>query len=153
VYKWFWSTLYITVYDRIYWDFPASSTVATMHELHHRANNEIPHTTHVPRDVLQVSNTVHAPFIYIWYMVLANPRYMQMLRVGQNCVHTLYMTVYLVISLTKLPYIHRIYGSGQPYKCWMDGWMSWTSPCGSLKNLCKFKWIFADPWWMLIDLG
>ena len=25
------------------------------------------------------------------------------------------MTVYMVISLPKLPYIHRIYGFGQPY--------------------------------------
>ena len=37
-------------------------------------------------------------------------------RVGQNRIHTPYMTVYLVISLPKIPYIHRIYiyGSGQP---------------------------------------
>ena len=28
---------------------------------------------------------------------------------------TVYMTVILVISLPKVPYIHRIYGSGQPY--------------------------------------
>jgi len=25
------------------------------------------------------------------------------------------MTVYLVISLPDIPYIHRMYGSGQPY--------------------------------------
>jgi hypothetical protein len=30
-------------------------------------------------------------------------------RVGQNCIYTPYMTVYLVISLPKVPYIHRIY--------------------------------------------
>ena len=30
-------------------------------------------------------------------------------RVGQNRMYTPYMTVYLVISLPKLPYIHRIY--------------------------------------------
>jgi len=30
-------------------------------------------------------------------------------RVGQNCTFTPYMTVYLVISLPKIPYIHRIY--------------------------------------------
>jgi len=30
-------------------------------------------------------------------------------RVGQNCIYTLYMTVYLVVSLPKIPYIHRIY--------------------------------------------
>ena len=42
-------------------------------------------------------------------------------RVGQNRIYTPYMTVHLVISLPKLPYIHRIYiyiyGSGQPYMC------------------------------------
>ena len=32
-----------------------------------------------------------------------------MLRVGQNRIYTPYMTVYLVISLPKIPYIHRIY--------------------------------------------
>jgi hypothetical protein len=31
------------------------------------------------------------------------------IRVGQNRIYTPYMTVYLVISLPKLPYIHRIY--------------------------------------------
>ena len=30
-------------------------------------------------------------------------------RVGQNRLYTPYMTVYLVISLPKIPYIHRIY--------------------------------------------
>jgi len=30
-------------------------------------------------------------------------------RVGQNRMYTPYMTVYLVIPLPKLPYIHRIY--------------------------------------------
>jgi len=47
--------------------------------------------------------------------------------VGQNHIYTLYMTVYLVVSLPRIPYIHRIYmvlanpiyiyGSGQPCKC------------------------------------
>ena len=30
-------------------------------------------------------------------------------RVGQNRIYTPYMTVYLVISLPKIPYIHRIF--------------------------------------------
>jgi hypothetical protein len=30
-------------------------------------------------------------------------------RVGQSCIYTLYMTVCLVISLPKMPYVHRIY--------------------------------------------
>jgi len=40
-------------------------------------------------------------------------------RLGQNRTLTPYMTVYLVISLPKLPYIHCIYvyGSSQPYTC------------------------------------
>jgi len=32
-----------------------------------------------------------------------------MTRAGQNRIYTPYMTVYLVISLPKIPYIHRIY--------------------------------------------
>ena len=32
-----------------------------------------------------------------------------MLRVGQNRIYTPYITVYSVISLPKIPYIHRIY--------------------------------------------
>jgi hypothetical protein len=38
-------------------------------------------------------------------------------RVGQNRIHTPYITVYLVVFLPKIPYIHHIYiyGSGQPY--------------------------------------
>ena len=32
-----------------------------------------------------------------------------MSRVGQDRIYTPYMTVYLVISLPKIPYIHRIY--------------------------------------------
>ena len=35
--------------------------------------------------------------------------YPHICRVGQNRIYTPYMTVYLVISLPKLPYIHRIY--------------------------------------------
>ena len=30
-------------------------------------------------------------------------------RVGQNRIYTPYMTVYLVISLQKIPYVHRIH--------------------------------------------
>jgi hypothetical protein len=32
-----------------------------------------------------------------------------MFRVGQNRIYTPYMTVYMVISLPKIPYTHRIY--------------------------------------------
>jgi hypothetical protein len=32
-----------------------------------------------------------------------------MFKVGQDRIYTPYMTVYLVISLPKIPYIHRIY--------------------------------------------
>ena len=32
-----------------------------------------------------------------------------MIRVGQNHIYTPYMTVYLVISLPKIPYTHLIY--------------------------------------------
>ena len=36
-------------------------------------------------------------------------------RVGQDRMYTPYMTVYLMISLPKIPYTSYIYGSGQPY--------------------------------------
>jgi drug/metabolite transporter superfamily protein YnfA len=40
-------------------------------------------------------------------------------RVGQNRICTPYMTVYMVISLLDLPYVHhvyvRMYDFGQPY--------------------------------------
>ena len=35
-------------------------------------------------------------------------------RVGQNRIYTPYMTVYLMISLPKVPYIHRIYMGPTP---------------------------------------
>jgi hypothetical protein len=34
--------------------------------------------------------------------------------IGQDRTSTPYMTVYLVISLPTIPYMHRMYGSGQP---------------------------------------
>ena len=36
-------------------------------------------------------------------------------RDGQNCIYTTYTTIYLVISLSKIPYIHRTYSYGQPW--------------------------------------
>ena len=42
-----------------------------------------------------------------------------MRRVGQNRIYAPYMTVYLVISLPKLPNIHSMYGSGQIYTVYM----------------------------------
>ena len=67
-------------------------------------------------------------------LVLANPndvymaslaeiflsRYTVIYRVGQNRIFIPYMTVCMVISLLKIPYVHRIYveiyGSSPPYK-------------------------------------
>jgi hypothetical protein len=34
---------------------------------------------------------------------------MHIIRVGQNCTYTSYMTVHMVISLPIIPYIHRVY--------------------------------------------
>jgi len=34
---------------------------------------------------------------------------LRIIRVGQNRIYTPYMTIRLVISLPKIPYIHRIY--------------------------------------------
>ena len=72
------------------------------------------------------------PYVHRIYMVLANPIDLAcqaanavagdmpmtsrlICRVGQNRIYAPYMTVYLVTSLPKTPYIRRIYGSGQPY--------------------------------------
>jgi len=41
---------------------------------------------------------------------------LQIIRVGQNRIHTPYMTVYLVIPLPQIPCIYTVHGSGQPYK-------------------------------------
>jgi hypothetical protein len=79
------------------------------------------------------------PYIHRIYIILANPAHavcfslhsisqnhppcqsypiLLLHRVGQNRINTPYMTIFLVISLPKIPYIHRIvYGSGQPYYC------------------------------------
>jgi len=59
-----------------------------------------------------------------------------MSRVGQNRIYTPYMTVYLMISLTKIPYIHRIYGSGQPY--------TWASCC-IISQSVSVLWAFSSP--------
>jgi len=65
-------------------------------------------------------------------------------RVGQNRIHTLYMTVYLAISLPKTVYAPYIYGSGQPLSSlnlWIHLWLArmdpfWTSqqPISQIKN-------------------
>jgi hypothetical protein len=53
---------------------------------------------------------------------------MLLYRVGQNRIYSPYITVYLVISLPKTLYIHRIYlcmyGFGQPYE-----WISLNLAC------------------------
>jgi len=54
---------------------------------------------------------VHSPYMVCTFAIH---------RVGQNQMYTPYITVYSVIFLPKIPYIHRIcilyiYGSGQPY--------------------------------------
>ena len=62
-------------------------------------------------------------------------------RVGQNRICAPYMTLYLVISLPKIPYIHRIY---IPY-IW--SWPTLEMPdgktshygrlCGKVKSVCN----------------
>jgi len=58
--------------------------------------------------------------VYVWasahecmcvceFMVSLALSISHMSRVGQNHIYTPYMTVYLVISLPKIPYIHRTY--------------------------------------------
>jgi hypothetical protein len=55
-------------------------------------------------------------------------------RVGQSCIYTLYMTVCLVISLPKMPYVHRIY-----IYIWF--WPALQVPCVvAAQYLCWFGW-------------
>ena len=56
--------------------------------------------------VRQVAGTHFPP---IWHYVSGTHCACQTSRVGQNCIYTLYMAVYLVISLQKMLYMHRVY--------------------------------------------
>jgi len=72
--------------------------------------------------VISLSKISYAHRIYM-VLVLANPndvymaslaeiflsRYTVIYRVGQNRIFIPYMTVCMVISLLKIPYVHRIY--------------------------------------------
>jgi len=51
-----------------------------------------------------VARTKQAICLSVWYDQNCN-----MMRVGQNRMHKPYMTVYLVVSLPRIPYIHRYY--------------------------------------------
>ena len=68
---------------------------------------------HTQKHIVCVSMT---PFPFIaqrkatWCALLC----VNMSRVGQNRTYSPYMTVYLVMFLPKIPYIHRIYMVGQP---------------------------------------
>ena len=69
-------------------------------------------------------------------------------RVGQDRIYTPYMTVYLVISLPKLLYIHHIYiyDSGQPYSFWLrcrlsEGKEEYLQDNSVLTNVCKWRHI------------
>ena len=68
-----------TVYDHIFGDFPARNNVCTRYTWFNPSHKKLERRTKA------------------------------MLRVGQNRIYAPYMTVYLVISLPKIPYIHRIY--------------------------------------------
>jgi hypothetical protein len=85
-------------------------------------------------------------------------------RVGHNRIYTPYMTVYLVISLPKLPYIHRIYMvlANPSYLTGNAAWNSWAHEVQPVlavrKNdtkaviyrsrfFCIFPWIFICPCW------
>jgi hypothetical protein len=52
-----------------------------------------------------------------------------MCRVGQNRIYTPYVTVYLVISLPKIPYIQRIYmvlANPRDVRCEVCGVYRWA---------------------------
>jgi len=58
-------------------------------------------------------NTVFTPYIYIYIHIYGFGQpytYTKVkIRVGQNRIYTPYMTVCMMISLPKTPYLHRIY--------------------------------------------
>jgi len=56
------------------------------------------HHTHAHQPITNLALSA-APF---WSHLLIH-------RVGQHCLYTPYITVYLVIALPKIPYIHRVY--------------------------------------------
>ena len=70
------------MYDRIIGDFPAKITVDTPY--------------------IYGSGQPYLTYVHIY-------TYVCMSRVGQNRIYTPFMTVCMVISLPKIPYIHRIY--------------------------------------------
>ena len=59
-------------------------------------------------------NRTYTPYMTV-YLVISLPKLPYVNRIYMvlaSPIHTPYMTVYLVISLPKIPYIHRINGSG-----------------------------------------
>jgi len=56
-------------------------------------------------------HTVFTMSMYVWpcCTTRVGHKHTCIARVGQNRIYTPYMTVYLMISLPKIPYIHRIY--------------------------------------------
>jgi len=71
-------------------------------------------------------------------------------RVGQNRINKPYMTVYFVISLPKVPYIHRIYivlanPTGKPFGgdgrgVWMSWALGWIEACAFVAHL---QWYYC----------
>jgi hypothetical protein len=49
------------------------------------------------------------PAVQWWQEIQTAVQLLRIGRVGQNRIYAPYMAVYLVISLPKIPYIHRIY--------------------------------------------
>jgi len=107
VYVWFWPTLYIYICMYMYGSGQPWMCTIYMYVY------------------VWFWPTLDVHYIYVCIcMVLANPSYIYMVyeqwfsrelpcghtrRFGQNRTSAPYMTVYLVISLLKIPYIHRIY--------------------------------------------
>ena len=76
--------------------------------------------------------------------------------VGQNCIYSLYMTVYLVVSLPQIPYLHRIYMvlADQMYVCvfvCICSWLHvlWCTPSKSFVQQL-FLTTFFDSFWSVL---
>ena len=64
-----------------------------------------------------------------------------MCRFGQNHIYTPYMTIYLVVSLSKVPYINRIYiiMANPMYVCWRGRGCVLILCLSDLPHLCAVR--------------
>jgi hypothetical protein len=118
----------------------ARGTVARFHiaKPRHASTYIMTHTIQAGTYVWQLVHHSACP-LHVYVECVTCAVICHMCRVGQNCIYTPYMTVCLVISLSKIPYIHRIYVWLWPTLHVCSNW------CGSLPMAfcvteCAFAW-------------